>query len=131
MLECGVDEKILHLGKSEESRRVDDVDTQDVSEPMVIEVEGILHREQAVTVAVHDAGVLDHVDVLRWPAGRDVAHDYLLEETPIAGEAYEERGRFVDMGRRRGVPFWYRGKVAWGAGFGGERKVINDGGWCS
>ena len=107
MLERGVDEEILHLCKGEESRRVDDIDAEDLGETVVIEVERILESELAVTVAVHDASVLDDVDIFWRPARGDIADDYLLEQAPVAGEADKEGCRLVDMRGGWSVPFWY------------------------
>ena len=125
VLEGGVDEEILHLGESEESRSVDDVHAEDLGQAMVVDVKRVLRRQQAIAVTVHDACVLDHIDVFRGPAGDDVADNHLLQEAPIASEAYEERGGLVDVRGGWTVPFWDWGKVCGGVCGGGEREVVD------
>lgn len=126
MCESCVDIEVLQLSEGEERRCLDDMDAKDFYEAVVVEIEGILESEQAVAVAIHDAGVFNNVNVLWGPASGYVANDRLLEKTPIASKAYKQRGGLVHVRVRRRVPCWNWGEVIGRFGGCGEREIVDD-----
>jgi len=125
--ERGESVEILQLGKREEGRCLDNIDAKDFCKTMMVQIKGVLKRKKTITVRFHDSSVLDHVNVLGWPASCYVADNNLLEERPVPGEAYKERGRLVHVRRRRDIPCWDGRKVAGGLSFRGEGEVVDDG----
>ena len=125
-LEGGEGVEVLELGKGEEGWGGEDVDAQDGGEAVLVEVEGVLEGEEAETVAVHHACIIDDIDVGGGPAGSDVADDDLLEEAPIAGETDEEGGGFGDVGGGGLVPLGDWGEVGGGGGTRRQGEVVED-----
>ena len=85
--------EVLELREAEQGRGLDDVDTKDVFEDRVVEVEGVLERELPARVGLLHTCVFDDVDLRGRPAGCEVADDCLLQDGPGAREADEERRR--------------------------------------
>ena len=81
-----------------QGRCSDDVDAEYFGETIVVEVERILGCEKAVLVGVKGTRVLHDVDVFWGPAGGYVSHHHLLQQWPVACEAYVETRAFGYMG---------------------------------
>ena len=82
----------------------DDVDAEEVGETVAVQVEGVLGREEPFLVRVKGARVLHHVDIFRGPACRYVSNHDLLQQWPVAREAYVETRALRHVGRGRFVP---------------------------
>lgn len=98
------DVKILQLGESKESGSGDDIDTEDLGQAVMVQIERVLEGEKVIAIRMHNSSVLDHVNVFWRPSCCDVGYDRLLKERPIAGEANEEWSGFVDVRGGRVVP---------------------------
>jgi hypothetical protein len=118
--------EVLQLRKREERGSYDDIYPEHL-EACVVEEEGVLERELAELICVHDAGVLDNVDVLGRPAGGDEGHHDLLQHPPVPGEADEQRGPLGDVRGARGIPSWDGRKLGGRVSGEGEREVVDNG----
>ena len=78
--------KVLQLGEGLQGRCGDDVDAKELGETVVVEVERVLGREEAILIRIKGPRVFHHVYIFWWPAGRDVANDRLLQQRPVARE---------------------------------------------
>ena len=92
LLQRGPHIEILQLRESHERGCDEHVDAKDLLEAVVVQEEGILQRQGTVFVRLHHARVLHHVDFVGGPAGHDVGYHCLLQQSPVAREANEERG---------------------------------------
>ena len=63
----------------------------------MIQEERVLQRQKTEGVGIHDPRIFHDVDVFCGPAGCDVGYDYLLDEPPVAREADEEGGIFLNV----------------------------------
>lgn len=71
--------EILELGKGLKGRSSDDINAEDFSETIVVQVEGVFGGETAVLVGVHCASIFDDVNIFGRPSCCDVADYNLLQ----------------------------------------------------
>ncbi len=73
----GENVEVLQLGKGEERRCGDYVDSEGFRKAVLVDIEWVLQGKKPITVRVHSACVIDNINVFRWPTGCDVG-DYNL-----------------------------------------------------
>ena len=94
MVNCFAEIEILQLSEGLERGHGDNVDAEDLREARVVHEERVLRCEESALVGVKGACIFDHVDVLWWPASRDVGDHDLLEQRPVPTEPNVEARLF-------------------------------------